>query len=89
MKKLMKVIVATAMVAVPSASFADNFARDLTGAIYGAAGSKACGSACGVIAKEAGKLVFDGNSWITNKVGDAGAKVGKKIREKVCSKRKC
>lgn len=89
MNLLKAALLAAVTLAAPSASFAENIGRTATGAIYGAAGTRVCGAACGVVAKEAGKRVFDGATWVKDKVGDAGANAGKKIREKVCSKRKC
>lgn len=91
MKKSLTLVAILAAVTftAPSASFAENIGRTASGAIYGAVGTRVCGPACGVIGKEAGKRVFDGATWVKDKVGDAGANAGKKIREKVCSKRKC
>jgi hypothetical protein len=86
-------IAATIALGSPSIGFAgsnaENAARNTMGAIYGGAAKRMCGKKCGVVGRQAGKRVFDGAQWITNKTRDAGLYGGQKIRKRYCRNRKC
>lgn len=58
-------------------------ARATTGAIYRAAGTRACGTACGRAAERVGTEVFDRSKNAANRYGEKLQAVGRNARQRL------